>query len=115
MEVNYLEIGKRIRIARLAKGISQEQLAELVGVGTTHISHIETGNTIGSMKIFIAIVDALEVSADTLLCDNLKQSKDVFIGEIANEIKDCNKEEVRFIAKMVKTIKQELRKDGFVK
>ncbi|MEG2350774.1 MAG: helix-turn-helix transcriptional regulator, partial [Hungatella sp.] len=53
MKINYLDIGKRLRSARLAKGISQEKLAESVGVGTTHISHIETGNTIASMKIFI--------------------------------------------------------------
>ncbi|MEG2000580.1 MAG: helix-turn-helix transcriptional regulator [Evtepia sp.] len=114
MEINYLDIGKRIRSARLAKGFSQEQLAERVGVGTTHISHIETGNTIASMKIFIAIVDTLEVSADALLCDNLEKSKDSFSGEIATEISDCSEWEIRFIATMVKAIKQELRKNRFL-
>ncbi|MEG1459126.1 MAG: helix-turn-helix transcriptional regulator [Acetivibrio sp.] len=110
MKVNYLDIGKRIRTARLAKGLSQEQLAELVGVGTTHISHIETGNTIASMKLFIAIVDTLEVSADALLCDNLEKSKDIFMGEIAGEVKDCSEKEIRFLAEMIKAMKQELRK-----
>ncbi|MEG0369016.1 MAG: helix-turn-helix transcriptional regulator [Hungatella sp.] len=110
MKINYLDIGKRIRSARLAKGISQEKLAESVGVGTTHISHIETGNTIASMKIFIAIVDTLEVSADALLCDNLEKSKDVFCGEIAEELKDCSEQEIRFMAAMIKAMKRELRK-----
>lgn len=110
MEISYSDVGKRIRAARLAKGISQEKLAECVGVGTTHISHIETGNTIASMKIFIAIVDTLGVSADALLCDNLEKSKDSFRGEIAEVTKDCNEQEIRFIAGMVKAIKQELRK-----
>lgn len=114
MEINYLDIGRRIRTARLAKGFSQEKLAECVGVGTTHISHIETGNTIASMKIFIAIVDALDVSADDLLCDNLKKSKDTFSGEIAEEVRDCSEQEIRFISSMVKTIKQELRKGRFL-
>ncbi|MEG0108231.1 MAG: helix-turn-helix transcriptional regulator [Lachnospiraceae bacterium] len=113
MEINYLDIGKRIRTARLAKGLSQERLAEHVGVGTTHISHIETGNTIASMKIFIAIVDTLEVSADTLLCDNLEKSKHIFCDEISNEIKDCSEKEIRFIASMIKSMKQELRKVKF--
>lgn len=110
MKVLYSEIGRRIRTARLAKGITQEQLAELIGVGTTHVSHIETGNTIASMKIFIAIVNTLEVSADALLCDNLLRAKETYSGEIAQELQDCTEKEVRFIASMLRCIKQELRK-----
>lgn len=43
--VNYEFIGARIREARLRKKLSQEQLAAMVDVGTSHISHIETGAT----------------------------------------------------------------------
>ena len=43
--VDYYEIGQRIRRIRKAKGISQEVLAEKVGIFTTHMSHIETANT----------------------------------------------------------------------
>jgi len=109
MKINYLEIGKRIRTVRLAKGMTQEKLAELVEVGTTHISHIETGNTIPSMKIFIAIVNALNASADELLCDNIINSKDVFQHEITQTITDCDEKETRIIADMVKALKESLR------
>lgn len=44
--VDYADIGKRIRTCRLAKGMTQEQLANEVGVVVTHISHIETGNSV---------------------------------------------------------------------
>ena len=50
--VNYEFIGARIREARLRKKLSQEQLAAMVDVGTSHISHIETGATIPSTKLF---------------------------------------------------------------
>lgn len=43
--MDYYEIGQRIRRIRKAKGISQEVLAEKVGIFTTHMSHIETANT----------------------------------------------------------------------
>ena len=36
--VDYADIGKRIRACRLAKGMTQEQLANEVGVVVTHIS-----------------------------------------------------------------------------
>ena len=48
--VDYADIGKRIRACRLAKGMTQEQLANEVGVVVTHISHIETGNSVPSLK-----------------------------------------------------------------
>ena len=50
--MNYYEIGQRIRKFRKAYNLSQEQLAEMVGISTTHMSHIETGNTKLSLPEF---------------------------------------------------------------
>ena len=110
MKINYLDIGKRVRSARIAKGFTQEQLAEMVEAGTTHISHIETGNTIPSMKTFIAIVNALDISSDELLCDNIVKAKAVFQNEIAKETEDCSDKEIRVIVATVKSMKAALRK-----
>ena len=54
---------------RSKKNITQERLGEMIGVGTTHVSHIETGNTMPSMKTFVKIINALECSADELLSE----------------------------------------------
>ena len=62
-------LGKRIRAMRSKKNITQERLGEMIGVGTTHVSHIETGNTMPSMKTFVKIINALECSADELLSE----------------------------------------------
>ena len=66
--VDYADIGKRIRACRLAKGMTQEQLANEVGVVVTHISHIETGNSVPSLKTLIDIINALDCSAQTSCC-----------------------------------------------
>ena len=76
--VDYADIGKRIRACRLAKGMTQEQLANEVGVVVTHISHIETGNSVPSLKTLIDIINALDCSADELLCIEIKKAKPVF-------------------------------------
>lgn len=110
MNINYLEIGQRIRAARQKRGITQEKLAEIVEAGTTHISHIETGNTIPSIKMFIAIVNALNMSADELLCDNLEKSKYVYHNELAEITHNCSENEMRVIVETVKSIKSALRK-----
>ena len=67
--MNYYEVGQRIRKFRKAYNFSQEQLAEKVGVSTTHMSHIETGNTKLSLSVFVKIADVLSVQTDELLYD----------------------------------------------
>ena len=109
MQIDYLEIGGRIRAERKKQGISQEKLAEMVDVGTTHISHIETGNTIPSLKTFIAIINVLNLSADELLRGHIAKAKHVYEGEITEILKDCNEDEARIAADMVKALKASLR------
>ncbi len=60
-------IGPRIRAARNRQRLTQEKLGQIVGVGTTHISHIETGSTMPSMETFVKILNALGCSADEIL------------------------------------------------
>ena len=109
MQINYLDIGARIRAGRTKQNLSQEKLAELVGVGTTHISHIETGNTVPSVKTFIGIINALELSCDELLRNHVYKSKHVFEGELAEAMKDCSAYEARIITDIVIALKTSLR------
>jgi len=112
MQIDYLDIGNRIRAERTRQNISQEKLAEMVGVGTTHISHIETGNTIPSIKSFIAIINALNISSDELLRNHIYKAKHVLEGELAEAVKDCNDNETRIIADTVITLAASLRRSN---
>lgn len=72
--IDYKNIGARIRTVRLSKKLTQEQLAEATGVGVTHISHIETGNSVPSLQVMVDIINALGCSADELLCMEIEQA-----------------------------------------
>jgi transcriptional regulator with XRE-family HTH domain len=111
MQIDYLDIGRRVREERNRQKISQEKLAEMVGVGTTHISHIETGNNIPSMKTFIAIINALNLSSDELLRNHIQKAKHIFEGELSDIIKDCTDEEARIITDTAKALKISLRRN----
>jgi len=111
MQIDYLDIGARIRAERKKQNISQEKLAEMVDVGTTHISHIETGNTVPSIKTFIAIINALNLSSDELLRNHIQKAKHIFEGDLAELIKDCTDEEARIIADTAKALKISLRRN----
>ena len=95
--VDYADIGKRIRACRLAKGMTQEQLANEVGVVVTHISHIETGNSVPSLKTLIDIINALDCSADELLCIEIKKAKPVFDSWMTEQLADCSSDEAKII------------------
>lgn len=50
MTVNYQDLGLRVRDARKAKHLTQEQLAEKVGISSSFMGHIERGTRIASIE-----------------------------------------------------------------
>ncbi|MGF7145069.1 transcriptional regulator with XRE-family HTH domain [Anaerotaenia torta] len=111
MVLDYGAIGARIKEARFRRdNMSQERLAELAGLSTTHTSHIETGNTKVSLPALVKIANALGVSLDELVCDSIIKAKAVFQGELARTIDDCDELEIRVIADMAKTLKTSMRR-----
>lgn len=67
--MNYIEIGQRIRKYRKQQNLSQEELAEKIGISTTHMSHIETGSTKLSLSVLVDLAKNLNVKTDWLLFD----------------------------------------------
>ena len=66
-----LTLGKRIREARRAKKFTQEYLSEKASIAPYYLGEIERGIKAPSLKVFIAITEALKVSADSLLRDSI--------------------------------------------
>ena len=71
----------------------------------------ETGKTKVSLPTLIAIANALSVSVDTLLCDNVIASKIIFEKEAKDIFSDCDEYEVRFLVDLMKSAKIAFRKD----
>ena len=109
--IDYASIGQRVKKIRLEKGVTQEQLAEAVGVGVTHISHLETGSGTVSLKVFLAIVNFLECSAEEILCKEISTARPIVDSWLAELVADCDQTEVKIIADTVAALKQTLRKN----
>ena len=52
-------VGRRIKMAREEKNLTQEDLASLVDISSTHISVIERGLKVVKLDTFVAIANAL--------------------------------------------------------
>lgn len=70
----YRDIGKRIKLARRACSITQERLAEMVGVTNQHISNIEVGNITQLLKSQTVLLIAFFLQ-NLLIAENTFQKK----------------------------------------
>ncbi len=80
------ELGKMIRQARIKKGLTQEALAEKADIGLMYFGEIERGVKMPSMNIFIKIVEALEVSADYILQNEVSSGKEYVFDEMTQKL-----------------------------
>ena len=108
--MDYYAIGQRIRKFRKAHDWSQEELAEKVEISTTHMSHIETGNTKLSLPVFVDIAGALEVRTDDLLENPATATTSTSLDEIATVLERCSAQEAKVIADVVKATKRSIDK-----
>lgn len=115
MVLDYQAIGKRIKIARVRRGFSQEHLAELVDLSTGHMSNIETGSANVSLKTIVHLANVLEVPIEELLADNVVHSTSVIHKDIQEILDDCDEYEIRAIAHVVSATKEALRKDRMLR
>lgn len=65
MEIKQL-IGVRIKELRSKRGLTQEQLSEMMGINPKYISSIERGKENPTLDIFIKLAETLEVSIGAL-------------------------------------------------
>ena len=65
-EIN-VEVGRRIRRAREAAGLTQERFAELIGVSPQNVSCVERGLAGVSLTVLRRMCEILRVSSDSLL------------------------------------------------
>lgn len=109
MNLDYTDIGNRVRRFRYTLGISQQKLAELSGQEPSNISHIERGATKLSLPTLVNIANALDVSADDLLCGSLPAAKAAFDREAAQILSDCTLEERKIIIGTMRTLREHHR------
>ena len=109
MEVNYVDIGVRVRAQRLKMSLTQEKLAEMADLSISHISAIETAATKLALPTIVKIANVLDVSVDELLCGSLMRGKAVVQNEFSELLSDCTLYETRAITDMARAMKKSLR------
>ncbi len=109
-DVNYKQLGQRIKQRRQKLHLTQEQLAGMLDVATSTIAHAESGTSKPSLPLLIKLANALNVSIDQLLCDSLPTVSAYMDKDISELLADCSVNEKRIIRDIISVTKETLRK-----
>ena len=91
-----MDLGTRISELRREKGMTQEQLAKLVGISAPAVSKWETGSSCPDIALLCPLARALDTNVDTLLQfeEELSQERlDEYLNEILEKARTGNREE----------------------
>ena len=83
--------GMRLCAARMKKGVTQQQLAQTIGVTTSCISMYEHGRRQPSFEVAYKISSALGIPMDTLACDSFAELASA-LKSLAAKIREYEKE-----------------------
>ncbi|MDD3012375.1 MAG: helix-turn-helix transcriptional regulator [Candidatus Gastranaerophilales bacterium] len=81
-------LGKRIKELRIKKGLTQERLAEMVGIGERNLSKIECGTNFVTSETLSKMLIALDVEAQELFDYGHHKEKEALKNELINALND---------------------------
>lgn len=101
--IDYTKIGHKIRQSRISHSYSQEQLAELTGISTAFLGHIERGTRAMSLETLVSLCSVLNISIDYLLLDEIPET-DSEITALLSEVKSKGDIQYRKFVNIMKAL-----------
>ncbi len=107
--MNYKDLGARIRDERVKFKLTQEKLAEIVGLSPIYIGQVERGERKMSLDTLVKIAGCLHVSIDYLITGSSESDNRIEVTELQALADRCTPEEVSMIADIVKVVLPHVR------
>ena len=104
MALDYSIIGSRIKQARIAKNLTQEDLANQIDISVAFLSRVERGNSHINLKRLNQICNLLEVSEGYVLNRSSSDSENYLEEDFALLLKSVPPKTQKLIYNVAKTI-----------
>ncbi len=91
--VDYTLVGEKIKSRRLKIGLTQEKLAEICDISVSYIAHIERGTKSLSLETAVKISNALDISLDYLLINEINNNSRI-IKALESELDKCTSKQI---------------------
>lgn len=95
MELDLIQLGKRIKKRRKKLNLKQNELAEKLDISNNHISAIETGKQCPSLKLLIEICQELQTTPDFLLLGCMRSNN--VPQELLASLRLCSEKDIQII------------------
>jgi len=98
-------IGVRLKRLRQRRKLSQEALAEKVGISSKYVSSIERGKENPTLDIMIKLAHTLGVEMEELFAISHEESNPKKLRELINRLlKEADGEKMRMIVKLLRGV-----------
>lgn len=104
METTKKLLGQRIRELRKGKGLSQDQLSEVIGIDPKHLSRIELGKSFPYMETLEGIAKALEVEIKDLFEFQHLSKEAISIEGINRLLQGASEEKLQQVYKFIRYV-----------
>jgi transcriptional regulator with XRE-family HTH domain len=98
------ELGEKIKRVRKSKGITQEQLAEMIDISPRNLSNIEVGGCFVKSETLEKIIEALNITTEELFANEHIKSNVELLKSIDNCI-NLVKNDHRSLGKIYRILK----------
>lgn len=103
-EIDYAQLGIKIKKLRQDNHLTQDNLAELIGCNTSHISNIENNYTKLSLNALLSIANALHTSVDYLLSNQYENPSLALDNEIARAVTNLDLENKERLLRIIRAL-----------
>jgi transcriptional regulator with XRE-family HTH domain len=102
LNVNYKYVGENVRLARMNRGLTIEQLAELADISDSFLGGAERGTSGFSIETIIKLSKVLGVTTDSLLLENAPDpAPSSRLETLSTLLSKCSDEEIDFLIEYV--------------
>ena len=96
-----MSFGQIIKKLRRNADMTQEQLAEKADITIVYLSELERGVKSPSLTVFVSIAEALQVSTDSLLRDDLETGKKYIYDDLTKKLEKLTPKQRTAVADIV--------------
>lgn len=89
-------LGNSIRNSRIEHHLSQEELAEKIGITSTHLKHLESEHRKPSIEVLFKLAKTLHFSLDNIIFPE-EDTVRIKTQEICDLLPACNEKELQII------------------
>ncbi len=110
MRMDKKALGAAIKATRVENKITQEQLAEMIGIAPSHVKQLEAGNRSPSIEVLYKLAHTLNFSIDEIFFPKRTDDKQL-LYKIERSLQDCSVHDLKVVYSTISALKDKEAKE----